>query len=368
MLKTLSVKNFAVIDDLHVEFGQGLNVFSGETGAGKSVLVGALGFALGGRASAVVIRSGAGRMEVSAVFSSESLGAALRAKYAISGETFTLRRELDCKGRGRAYVNGSPVSVSVLADIGAGLVDFHGQHDHQTLLKPSVHLELLDRFGGLEKAVDEIRLLVRKLRELENRLQSQAMSKEEKERLLDLYRFQADEIAGAHLRAGEDAEIAERLPRLKNAEKLASLSGQAYALLYADEGSAVEKAGAAIKLVSELAEIDAGFNSAADMLNGALAQLEEVSSEISACAKGIVSDSAELDSVLARDENIKRLKMKYGPDIPDVLNRQEELKRKIDDLDFSDLKEGEIRTEMESVRRKLVPLCSKLHDARMKAG
>lgn len=147
MLSRLRVQNFAIISDLSLDFAPGLNVFSGETGAGKSIVIEALGFVLGARGDVSVIKDGADKMAVSAVFSSDMLPEAVRKEYQISGDVFTLKRELDRKGKGKAYADGRAVTVAALAHIGRALVDFHGQHEHQSLMHASVHLLLLDKFA-----------------------------------------------------------------------------------------------------------------------------------------------------------------------------------------------------------------------------
>ncbi len=368
MLKLLSVKNYAVIDALDVEFGPGLSVFSGETGAGKSVLVGALGFVLGGRVGAAAVRTGAARMEVTAIFADCRLPSAISAKYGIKESRLTLRRELDLKGRGRAFINGVPASMGALGEIGAELVDFHGQHDHQTLLKPALHLELLDRFAGLEEEVEKIAVQVRRLRELEAGLKTLAMTRGEKERLLDLYRFQLQEIETAAVLPGEDAAIEAALPRLKNAEKLATQCGLAHDILYGADGSAVEKAGAAAKIMTDMAALDPALAEQAEMLDSALALMEEAANGIHSYATHVNSDPAELDSMLERDEKLKRLKAKYGPELDDVIAAAAALKAKIDELDFSEMKENEVRAEIKAINERLLPVCEKLHAARMKAA
>ena len=182
MLRSLSVRNFAVISELRLEPGAGLNVFTGETGAGKSILIEALGFLLGARASTTWLRQGAGRLSVEGLFDAEDFPAPLRSQYNIGSGPVTVRRELDASGKTRAGVNGHAVAASVLASFGEGLVDFHGQHEHQTLLKPAVQLDCLDAYAGLEKKREELAGLYRRWVEARSELDSARMSDSERRR------------------------------------------------------------------------------------------------------------------------------------------------------------------------------------------
>lgn len=356
------------MDDLKLEFEAGLSVFTGETGAGKSILVEALGFVLGERASAEQLRAGSDRMEVSAVFELPESGRVLMSGLEISGRSFAMRRELDSKGRGKAFLDSRAVPVSTLAALGERLVDFHGQHDHQTLLKPSVHLQFLDSFGKLEKETERVGKLFRERRALISKLESTRLSKEEKDRLLDLYRYQLKEIEDSSPRAGEDAELEARLPRVKNAEKLRSLAEEAYALLYSEEGSVVEKISRAARIADELSLMDSSISDAAGLLKQAQIAAEEASGGISAYKEGITSAPGEVDALLSRLDRLSSLKKKYGPGIENVIETGEVLKGKIADLESSDEKEQDLEAALAEAGKELAGLCSRLHDKRTEAA
>ena len=207
MLKRLKIDNFAIIDRLDLEFGPGLNVFTGETGAGKSIIVEAIGFLLGERASAELVRTGAAQAEVSGVFDSGSLPAKLRAHYGVKGVDFTVRRQLDSGGKTRGFFDGRPVTASFLSGLGDALVDFHGQNEHQSLMKQEVQLALLDRYGRLGKKAEAYGAEFERRRRLLDRKNASALSEGERARLIDLYRFQLKEIETAELREGEEEEL-----------------------------------------------------------------------------------------------------------------------------------------------------------------
>ncbi|MFH1619638.1 MAG: DNA repair protein RecN [bacterium] len=368
MLKSLHIRNFAVIEDLCFETGPGLNVFTGETGAGKSILIEALGFVLGDRAGVDLVRPGASRMEVRAVFSSKALPAGLRKEHGMDGQDFVLKRELDARGRGRAFVDSSHVQISVLALMGEFMLDFHGQHEHQSLVRPSVHLELLDRYAGLEKLAAEAGELFRERQAVASKLDSVRLSAEEKERLLDLYRFQSGEINDAGLKTGEDSELEAVLPRIKNAEKLRGLCERAYELLYGGESSALESSGKAGRLVEELALLDPSLENTAGMLLQAAMALEEASSGLLKYKESLSCDPADIDACLSRLDRIARLKKKYGPEIKDILAFAENMDAKISDLENSGEKEQDIRASLSVLEKKLLSLCGRLHGKRLEGG
>ena len=228
MLKHLRLCNFAIVDELDVEFSDGLVAITGETGAGKSVLVHALEFALGGRANAEALRHDADRAVVEASFDVErcaeigrvtsELGASVQ-----EDELLVLRREMRSDGKGRAWINGVPVQARDLRRLGEGLVDIHGQHEHQSLLKPPAHRVLLDAYAGAEGVADRVAGLRRSLDDIEGRLQGLERAQEDRSGKIDFLRYQIDEIERASLSLEEEAELEAEKRRLVHAESLAGL-------------------------------------------------------------------------------------------------------------------------------------------------
>ena len=200
MLKRLEIKDFAIIGRLSLEFGPGLNVFTGETGAGKSIIVEAIGFLLGERASSELVRTGASQAEVSGVFNSSVLPKKTLAAYGVKGAEFSVRRQLDPGGKTKGFFEGRPVTAAFLSGLGDALVDFHGQNEHQSLMKPEVQLELLDRYGRLEKEAGAYGEVFEKRSRLLERVNAVSLSEDERARLLELYRFQLREIESAELK------------------------------------------------------------------------------------------------------------------------------------------------------------------------
>ena len=368
MLSRLRVQNFAIISDLTLDFAPGLNVFSGETGAGKSIVIEALGFALGARGDVSVIKDGADKMCVTATFSSDMLPEDLRKEFQIAGDVFTLKRELDKKGKNKAWADGRAVTVSALAKIGRALVDFHGQHEHQSLLHPSVHLLLLDKFAKHDALVKQVENAYRQVQAVQAKLDSARLSAQEKEQLLDMSRYQLQEIEAVNPSAEEDAQLEQTLPKMKHAGRLLEMASEAYHELYDAEDSATARAGKAARELESMAELDENLSALAADLNNALVTLEDVADTLGSYKDDINLEPDALDKMLERHEKIKRLKAKYGPEIGDVLKTADELRERINNLQNSAEHEQELLAELEKGKKALLKLAAALHEKRFSAA
>ena len=368
MLSKLRVQHFAIIDDLTLNFAPGLNVFSGETGAGKSIVIEALGFVLGARGDVSLIKDGADKMSVEAQFVSSALPADLRQAYGLAADQFTLRRELDRKGKNKAYVEGRAVTVNTLAQIGQALVDFHGQHDHQSLLHASVHLTLLDQFAKHEKLVSQVTAAWQTVHNLQAKLEAVRLSAQEKERLLDMSQYQLGEIEKISPKPGEDSELDQALPKLKHAGKLLELAAEAYEELYAADSSATARGSKAARALTAMAELDENLAPLAENVQSALVTLEDAASTLSDYKDDLDVDENALDKMLERHEKIKRLKLKYGPEITDILKTAENLRTQIDNLKHADEREQNLQNELSAAQKELLKQAQNLHDKRLKAA
>lgn len=368
MLKNIEIKDFAIISSLKLAFGPGLNVFTGETGAGKSIVIEALGFLLGARGDSGIIRQGARKMIVSAEFSAEGLDKETISKFGLGKESFSLKRELDLNGRNKAWINDKPVLVGDLAEIGSFLVDFHGQHEHQSLFKASAHLDLLDNFAGLEKELSVFKREYQLLQDLKGRLAALEMSSEEKQRALDLYKYQLEEIERLNPREGEDEEIEEVLPKLKNSGRLLEESRTVYECLSDMEGAAAERISKALDSLRKMADTDKTLESAAEELSGALNIVEDVASTVSAYQDGLDADPDALDKMLSRHEELRRAKAKYGPSLKDVLAFAQSLKEKINNLDSNGENVSKLKQALEKQDKKLLSLNEELNKKRLEAA
>lgn len=368
MLKNLQIKNFAILDDINLDLSAGLNVFSGETGAGKSIIIEALGFVLGARAGLSMLKEGAQDMSVTAVFETEDLPQKLLREYKITGPAVTLKRELDSKGKTRGFIGNALVPAGALAALGEVLVDFHGQHDHHTLLKSSEHLAMLDRFAKTQKDVLHVGQLYAQMQDILAKINALSLSKAEKERLLDLYNFQHKEITDAALKPGEDIEIDNALPKLKHSGKLKELAETAYQYLYEEEAAGIDLLSKALKNLRDMCELDETLRPLLAELESSMRSLEDGAATIYNYKEHINVDPQTLDDMLSRQQKIAKLKSKYGPEISDVLAKAEELKKQIDSLSFSEEKEAELRAQLAVVKEELLTGAMVLHEKRVNAA
>ncbi len=366
MLVELRVSNFALIEDLSFTFSSGLNVLSGETGAGKSVVIGAIGLLLGERATVEQIRQGKDNAYVEGAVYHEQAGQnqidGLLEKAGIEkSDELIIAREVYSNGRSVARVNGRAVPVSFLKEMGRYLVDLHGQHQHQSLLRPEEHLELLDSFGGekirtLRNALEE---MSRKRQDLQKELSSLGSSSSERERRLDVYEFQINEIKNAGLRQGEDEELAAREKVLANAEKLWNLTADAYADLYAgsDDGmteAVIDRFNRAKRFLDEAAGIDQNLVPMLDLLESAAAQLEETSHELRDYQSRLEFDPAELNMIQERQNLIGDLKRKYGSSIEEVLEFAARAEEEMDRLRNSEETAARLEQEIGDLENRMM--------------
>jgi DNA repair protein RecN (Recombination protein N) len=368
MLKKLEIKDFAIIDRLSLEFGPGLNIFTGETGAGKSIIVEAIGFLLGERASSELVRTGSDLAEVTGVFSSSALPKKMRAACGLKGPEFSVRRQLDPGGKTKGFFEGRAVTAAFLSGLGDALVDFHGQNEHQSLMRPEVQLELLDRYGRLEKEAAAYGEVFEKRRSLLERVNAVSLSEDERARLLELYRFQFKEIEAAGLKEGEDGELAALYPRLKNAQKLFTLSNQAYERLSEGEAPALAGLEKAFKELETLAELDAAAAPMKDSLAQALIVLKDLEDGLSRYSKSLDTDPAGLEAVLSRMDKLSVLKKKYGPELSDVIEKASGLREKISGLENSSFDRKELEAELQKTEELLSRHGSVLHSRRASAA
>jgi len=326
MLKELNIKNFAIIDQLRVEFTPGLNAFTGETGAGKSIVVDALNLALGERANADLIRTGCQEAVVEADFELDSRSlkevSALLAEQGIelqANEDLIVRRVLSSSGKNKVYINGSLANLTALAALGAVLADIHGQHEHQSLLAIERQMEMLDSFGNLDSLREEVAAIYARLMDVRKELAKLETGERDRAQREDILRFQKNEIDAAMLKPGEDLELANMQKVLANSERLAALCTMVDEALYSSDDSVVTMLIKSINGLKDIVEIDKKLTGAIDLCESARAQIEEAARELSSYSSGMEFDSERLEQVGDRLDLIHKLKKKYGNTIEEIL-------------------------------------------------
>jgi DNA repair protein RecN (Recombination protein N) len=379
MLTELTITDFAIIDNLHLELTPGFAVFTGETGAGKSIIIDAVDLLLGGRAEATQVRGGAEGARVEGVFrlTAETRAAveAVLAREELLDEDrsaeLTLAREVRREGRSVCRVNGRVVSLAILKEIGQGLVDVHGQSEHLSLLRPREHIFLLDRFADLEGERETLAEAVRELSAVRRELGELQRGERELARRLDMLDFQVNEISAAKLKAGEDKALLEERTRLANAEKLAALADEALRALSdgADETpSAADLLGEAGRALAGLAKIDPALAASRDQAQALSEQFRELARELAVYRETIEFNPKRLNAVEERLDLIKNLQRKYGATIDDVLAYAVRAQAERDSLTHSGERLAELQKKEEALLRRLGQMGAKLSDARRAAG
>jgi DNA repair protein RecN (Recombination protein N) len=368
LLRSLYIKNYALIDEFSVQFTPGLNIITGETGAGKSIILGAFGLLLGDRASSDMVRAGSDKTIVEAEFdfvNDRELSTFFAENEIESQDALVIRREVAQRGTSRGFVNDSPVSAQVLKSLGEILVDLHGQHEHQSLLRAATHIQMLDAFGNLNATVSEFRnlrsALTRIIADISEMKSRKARAEEEQE----LHAFQLREISAINPIEGEDSAIDARLKVLENAEELQSAASKIYELLYDGDGSATEKLGLVREQLMRLTEIDATLEEPLGEAKSALAIVSELSRWFSDYSRHIPLDSTELSELRNRAQSIQRLKKKFGGTLEAVLEKRKEMEEK---LSFEEEFEQRIllkETELAEIRPRLSKIAMRLSNARI---
>jgi DNA repair protein RecN (Recombination protein N) len=357
MLRFLRIKHLAVIDSVEVEFDPGLNVLTGETGAGKSILVEAVGLLLGGRASGDLVRTGEDAAAIEAIFES-------------GGEELLVRREITAQGRSRAFINGTLATAGALKELSSRLIELHGQHEHQTLLDPSTHLGVIDTFGRLDALLVPTASAFDALRASQDELARLRAAVRDRESRMDLVTFQLGELDRAGLKAappgdpGEDVELASLRQVLASADRVERLCAESYAALYERDDAILAGLGSVWRRVAELADLDPRFKPYLETRDGIKSQLEDLAGFLRKYADSIEASPARLQQVEERLALLERLKRKYGPALADVVARRDALTRERSDLALGDVRIAELEREVAAARAAFLDAAGKLSKER----
>lgn len=372
MLREIHIQNYAVIEALRVEFEPGLNVLSGETGSGKSILIDALGLALGGRASPDVIRTGQDRTSITAIFHArrpawkswlEEFG------IADSGESeLILRREIQSGGRSRLLVNDQPVTVAAAKTLAPLLLEVHGQSEQIALLESFAQLQLLDQFAGTENLLDQVEELYGRRRDLEEEMARLSEDEQDRLRRADMLSFQVKELEQAHLVPGEDERLEEEKGILSNLAKIRAAAGTAYENLYEDEGAACSRLGIVSRALDDLARYDASVAEHVEALAGARAALDDLARFLRDYTARLSANPERLEEIEDRLALIDRLKRKYGKNIEEILVYGADAERQLSALEHADERRAEISREFDRASKEYFKAARKLSGERREAA
>jgi DNA repair protein RecN (Recombination protein N) len=397
MLAELNISNFAIIDKLYLRMGPGFNALTGETGAGKSIIIDAMGALLGSKIGPEFVRHGSQSARVEGQFDVTSMQAvprdALRAVLAEGGlsdsedgsdESVIISREINASGRTVARVNGRMVNLPTLQQIGELLVDIHGQSEHVSLLRPATHIDLLDEYAGLSEERREVAEMVGRLRSVQKELRELQRDERELARRADLLAFQVEEIEKASLQPHEDEDLTNERSRLSNAERLSSLCDSIYALLiesgeddaYSARGgrggasgqSARDAVANASGMLAELSRLDSSMEEHQVTLDGIYDSIEEIGRTMRAYRESIEHDPSRLEEIEERISLLHELKRKYGPTIEDVVAFGERAAAELDTITHSEERVAELHEESERLAAEIGKLASRMTKVREEAG
>ncbi|HEY8391405.1 MAG TPA: DNA repair protein RecN [Capillibacterium sp.] len=362
MLRELVIENFALIERLSLEFGPGFNVMTGETGAGKSIIIDTVSLLLGGRSSAEQVRAGAEAAQIEGVFEVEARPELLNllADWGIplgDDRLLVINREINQAGRSRCRMNGQTVTVLALNKIGRLLMDIHGQHEHQSLFSAVSQREILDRFGGesLAERKAEVAALYSQWQAVKDELAGLEMDEAEEKRRVELFSYQLQEIEAARLQPGEEEELNRERALLAGAERLFASVSEAYQLFYGAEetGSVLDKLGAGVEALTKAAEVDPALKQWVETTTQVACQLEEVARELRSYRDQILFDPERLNQVEARLDEIAKLKRKYGQSIPEILAYAAKLKAELNSLEDRSGRQAALTKELRRLEEKL---------------
>ncbi len=368
MLDELNIKNAALIKRAEIKFNNGLNVITGETGAGKSMLIGSLMFALGGRASKDFIREGEDKTVVEAVFTDISKNVTECAEgmgIDCTDEELILQRTISREGRTSARVNGTPVTAAMLKELASKLLDIHSQHESQSLLNPAKHIDILDKFCGddIEELKTELTLLISDYKSILMQLKALSGNDDERQRRLELIDYKINDIESAGLKEGEEESLLSRKKVLALSERLIKQCRQCLELLYygnSDSASAVDKVGDAIKICGSMSASDGSLSDIFDEIYSAHTSLENASHALKNYLESISADPNEINAIEERLDLIYSLKKKYGSTVEEIIKSKNEAVKERDFL----LNSGELRNKLNlrksEITDKIKSVCSKI--------
>ncbi|MGN2341380.1 DNA repair protein RecN [Streptococcus dysgalactiae] len=369
MLLEISIKNFAIIEEISLNFENGMTVLTGETGAGKSIIIDAMNMMLGARASTEVIRHGANKAEIEGFFSVDAnpvLVACLEASGIAMEEDLVIRRDIFANGRSVSRINGQMVNLATLKEVGQFLVDIHGQHDQEELMRPQLHQQILDAFGDktFEQLKENYQLIFDRYKSLRRQvIDKQKNEKEHKDRI-DMLAFQIAEIETAALNRGEDERLGQERDRLLNHKKIADTLTNAYVMLDNEDFSSLSNIRSSMNDLLSIEQFDSEYKGMSTSISEAYYILEEVSKQLSDTIDQLDFDGGRLQEIEFRLDTLNSLTRKYGGDVNDVLDYYDNIVKEYQLLTGDELSSGDLEAELKSLEKQLVAAASELSVSR----
>ncbi|RSL34571.1 DNA repair protein RecN [Salibacterium salarium] len=373
MLEEITIKNFAIIEELTVPFGEGLTVLTGETGAGKSIIIDAIGLLIGGRGSVDYVRHGEKRAEIEGLFRISGSHPARtileNTGIEVEEDMVVMRRDITNHGKSVCRINGKLVTLAVLREAGQSLVDIHGQHEHQDLMQQEKHISMLDRFAGqkIQESYKDYIARYRTFSSLQSDLEKWKANDQETANRLDFIQYQLKEIEDAELTPGEDEDLEKEKHILANSEKLYNQLSYAYDSLYG-EGKGLDWAGLAMNHSEEAAGIDGDLQKLKESIHSAYYMLEEATFSLRESIDSLSFDSERLEEIETRLEEIKKLKRKYGNSVTEILELSSKLEEEMESLTNKDEKIHELEEQLKHAALDLQAEADTLTDLRVQAG
>lgn len=371
MLRELNIENVAVIEKAQVIFSEGLNVLTGETGAGKSILIDSINAILGNRTTREIVRSGASKAVIWAEFRDINplfIGDITRLGYECDG-TLILHREITADGKSVCRINGRPATAQNVRDVCGNLINIHGQHDNQDLLNPERHLGIIDDFASLGETADRMSKLYDELSAVKGEIDRLSADEAKRESTIDLLNYQIDEIEKSELYVGEDEELAARRALVRNSERLTQALGEACAVLSGDSETdgALSMLYTAVSKLEGIAGLDESVDACASRLSEMYYGINDIASEIGGIAEGFGFDARDIDAVEERMDLIYKLKRKYGETVEDILKFCEDAKRELEGIEKSDERLSELNARYDRLRSEAIALAEDLSEKRRAA-
>ncbi len=353
MINHISIKNFAIIENTEVNFFEGLNIITGETGAGKSIVIEAISLALGSRADSSYVRTGTDKAVIQLVAT-------------LDGEDIVITREISAAGKNLCKLNGEIVTLAQINQVASKLADIHGQYDNQSLLNPDYHIELLDAYKNdiTSPLKDEVSSIFGEFSNCKSKLGKLLSMEKENARKLDFYKFEAEEIDKANLVIGEDTELQERIAVLQNSEKIFDNLARSYSSLYDESPSVMDGLNFVVKSIDEISKYSSELATLSEELGDTYYKLEEACRSLRNLKDSVVFSPSELDDAIARLNVIDGLKKKYGDSIEEILAYQESLVQKLNAIENFDEEKLSLMRRLKDLKGKLVDACTKLTDQR----